>query len=141
MMRITKTDRLFYASAMEFMIEKLEITRNFARYNGFASFPADEMSDLLIKEIKYWLVSHEGEHWLKTLGYGRLGFDQQLTMSGTLCPVCSGTYSPLDAAICERCGKPVCNPCINIVDHHYHIGWCNCCVQEESLSNLLDNNE
>jgi hypothetical protein len=140
-MIVTREDRIFYATAMEYMIDKLEVNQSFAHFNGFASFPADEMSDLMISGIKDWLTSPVGEQWLGSMGYVRAQDDTILTLSGSLCPVCSGSYLPVEGIICERCGKPVCNPCINIVDHHYHIGWCDCCVQDEALTNLLSYNE
>jgi hypothetical protein len=141
-MIITRTDRLFYAAAMEYMIEKFEITRSFTRYNGFASFPADEMSDLVIGNVKRWLLGAEGEEWLSTIGYYKKETPIIATISGTsVCHVCSGTYMPVEGLICEKCGKPVCSPCITVVDPHYHIGWCNCCVESESLTNLLGYNE
>ena len=136
-MIVTKEDRLFYATALEYVIEKFEINQSFAHYNGFASFPADEVSDMMILSVKTWLASPVGETWLGSIGYVRSNNDYIMTISGNICPVCSGSYLPVEGITCERCGRPVCGPCITIVDPHYHIGWCDCCVQDEALTNLL----
>jgi hypothetical protein len=141
-MIINETDHLYYNNAVEYVVEQLEITRNFIKYNGLTSFTSEEVSNLAISHVKEWLISKHGEHWLSTLGYSRM-----LTMSGcsiTLadyCPVCSGIYPQTDGTVCECCGRSICRPCSTIVDPQYDVEWCQSCVQRESLTNILANNE
>jgi hypothetical protein len=143
-MIINETDHLYYNNAVEYVVEQLEITRNFIKYNGLTSFTSEEVSKLAITHVKEWLTSKQGEHWLATLGYSRLN---TITTSGSIitladyCPVCSGIYPQTDGTVCECCGRSICRPCSTVVDPRYDVEWCESCVQREALTNILSHNE
>lgn len=141
-MEITDKDRLFYASAVERLTERFEIAREFVRNNGLPSMPMKELTDMMIFEIKAWVGSTEGEEWLSTLGYIKSGEivvsgTIHFTLSGCMCPSCSGAFPEINGMYCERCGKYVCGPCVTIVDPIYQIGWCDECLEKQPLTNLL----
>ena len=141
-MEITDKDRLFYASAVERLTERFEIAKEFVRNNGLPSMPMEELTNMMIFEIKEWVNSREGEEWLSTLGYGKDGHITvsgaiHITLSGATCPSCSGAFPEINGMHCERCGKYVCGPCVTIVDPIYQIGWCDDCLAEQPLTNLL----
>jgi hypothetical protein len=138
-MIITETDHLYYNDAVEYVVEQLEITRNFIKYNGLTSFTSEEVSNLAITHVKEWLTSKQGEHWLSTLGYSRphtLSSGCLITLAD-YCPVCSGVYPQIDGTICECCGRTICRQCSTIVDPRYEVEWCESCIQRESITNIL----
>ena len=141
-MIIDANDRLYYTHAVDYIVEQLDIARNFVKYNGLSAFTTEEVSDQTIFHVKQWLTSDHGEKWLSTLGYSRM-----VTMSGcaitlaNYCPVCSGVYPHADSTVCECCGRQICKPCSVIVDPHYDVEWCSNCVQTSAITNLLPYNE
>lgn len=158
-MTVSKVDRLYYDRAVEYIVEQLEITHSFVKYNGLTSFSSEEVSNLAISHVKNWLTSQNGADWLSTLGYTRSP-EECICVSGTIggleyvssasgsvitladyCPVCSGIYHPADGTTCECCGRIICRPCSTIVDKQYDIEWCESCLQRESLTNILSHNE
>lgn len=145
-MNVNHTDRLYYNSAVDYIVEQLEITHSFVRYNGLTSFSSEDISNLAISHAKDWLMSEQGATWLATLGYKKNG-DSVLVGSGTAisladyCPVCSGIYYPADGTTCECCGRTICRPCSTVVDKRYDIEWCETCIQKESLTNILSHDE
>jgi hypothetical protein len=149
-MIIDATDRLYYHNALEYVVEQLEITRNFAKYNGLTSFTSEDVSEQTITYVKNWLLSHHGEQWLSTLGYSKAitSYSGCITLvaSGTIsladyCPVCSGIYNQTDGTVCECCGRTICRPCSTVVDSRYGVEWCESCVQREALTNILPHSE
>jgi hypothetical protein len=142
-MIIDATDRLYYHNAVEYVVEQLEITRNFIKYNGLTSFTSEDVSEQAITYVKNWLLSNQGEQWLSTLGYSKLSSittnDCAITLAD-YCPVCSGIYPQTDGTVCECCGRSICRPCSTIVDPQYDVEWCESCVQREAITNLLPYN-
>jgi hypothetical protein len=136
-MHITSEDRRYYSAAIDFVTEHLEIIGNFSKLNGLPSFPGEELSDVVITGIKTWLLSEEGEQWLRHIGYGK-DYTIQEPHDACFCPVCSGTYGTYESIVCERCGREVCNPCTTVVDKRYHIEWCHHCISAEPLINLVN---
>jgi hypothetical protein len=142
-LKVTEKDRFVYSSAMEALTQRFEIAREFVRNNGLPSLPMEDLANLMIKGIKEWLVGSQGEQWLSTIGY--IKYDSQITfsgsmhmsLSGSMCPVCSGFFSEIHGVHCECCGKLICNPCSSIVDPIYQIGWCSDCLSKQPLTNLL----
>lgn len=141
-MDITEFDRTFYIIAVEYLTEKMAIADDFVKYNGMTSMPLEEITDLMISGIKEWIHSEYGEMWLHDLGYHKVTYSGSVvSISGTdLCPVCSGNFFMNQSMACERCGRVVCNPCNSIVDNHYGILWCEQCLTEEGLTNVLLSN-
>lgn len=144
-MEITTEDRFFYTNAVERLTEKFEIAREFVKTNGLSSMPMEELTNMMITGVKEWVTSETGEQWLSTLGYIKsdmvLSGTLSLCLSGSLCPVCSGQYMETYGMQCERCGRDICHPCGSIVDPVYHIGWCNECLAQQPITNLLIYNE
>lgn len=150
-MIINEIDHLYYNNAVEYVVEQLEITRNFIKYNGLTSFTSEDVSNLAIAHVKEWLISKHGENWLSTLGYSR---DQTLVSGCTVdtivpggvitladyCPVCSGVYAQIDGTVCECCGRVICRSCSTVVDPRYDVEWCESCIQRESITNILPYN-
>lgn len=141
-MEITDKDRFFYSSAVERLTERFEIAKEFLRNNGIPSLPMEELTDMMIFEIKDWVIGQEGEQWLSSLGYSKHG---QIAVSGTLhfnisgclCPSCSGAFPQMNGMYCERCGKYMCGPCVTVVDPIYQIAWCDDCLADQPLTNHL----
>jgi hypothetical protein len=158
-MTVSKIDRLYYDRAVEYVVEQLEITHSFVKYNGLTSFSSEDVSNLAILHVKNWLTSPSGADWLATLGYtrtSRSGISNSsavwqntngIAASGVnltladYCPVCSGIYLPADGTVCECCGRSICKPCSTVVDKLYGVEWCESCLQRESLTNMLSHNE
>lgn len=147
-MEVTNIDRHYYFVALEDLTQRFEIEQEFVKNNGIACFPMEELTDLMIVGIKEWLISNQGESWLSTLGYVKqLGTPITISgcihicISGSLCPVCSGSFYHTHGYNCENCGKFVCEPCASIVDPLYHIAWCSDCLADKPLTNLLVYNE
>lgn len=145
-MFVTDQDRHFYSMAVEKLTEKFEIAREFVRNNGMNSMPMEELSDLMIFEVKSWVNSREGETWLSTMGYVREGITLSgcnitINISGAICPSCSGSFRASTGMVCECCGGYICGPCTSIVDPLYNIGWCDKCLESKPLTNLLVYNE
>ena len=141
-MEITENDRFFYASAVEKLTERFEIAREFVRNNGMPSLPMEELSLMMITGIKEWVDGSEGEQWLSTLGYSKhdtitVSGTIHITLSGAMCPSCSGLFPQNNGMKCERCGRYTCGPCVSIVDPIYQVGWCDDCLKEQPLTNLL----
>jgi len=127
------SDEVFYLSIIDEVTQKFEIANEFFKVNGFQSLPSEELFDIIVDSIKIWLVGKEGELWLSTLGYERTMISGVLNYNLIKCPVCGQDYNEMNSTTCERCGKSVCNSCINVVDEVYHIGWCTTCLGKSSL--------
>lgn len=148
-MEVTETDMMFYSGAVESLTQRFEIAREFVRHKGLSSLPMEELTNLMIVGIKEWLAGSQGEQWLSTIGYVRLESNIPIvisgsiaiSLSGSMCPVCSGAFSEIHGMTCENCGKVICGPCASIVDPIYHIGWCSDCLSKQPLTNLLVYNE
>jgi len=134
-LNVTKDDRKFYISAIDYVTEQVEFVRDFTRYNGLPSLPSSEISDIMIAGVKQWLHSLEGEAWLASIGYVRYDSivsvnNMLISPSGILlCPVCSGVHNHNTVAKCECCGREICDTCMSIVDKPYEIRWCNDCIE------------
>ena len=146
-MDITDRDRFFYSNAVEQLTERFEIAREFVRNNGLPSLPMEELTSLMITGIKDWVSGDDGEQWLSTLGYVRAEAAAvtlsgiHISLSGAMCPVCSGLFIETHGRRCEKCGQHTCSPCVSVVDPIYQVGWCSDCISEEPLTNLLVYNE
>jgi hypothetical protein len=137
-MDVTNKDRIFYTAALEYVTERIETLRSFLTYNGVVSLPGEEITDLFIVSLKRWLLSEAGEHWLHSLGYYHsVTFSGCLSNLDMVCPVCSGTFNYLSGSTCERCGRNICQTCTSVVDNHYHLEWCEHCMGQTSLSNIV----
>jgi len=142
-LEVTEKDMVFYSGAVDSLTQRFEIAREFVRHKGLSSLPMEELTNLMIVGVKEWLAGSQGEQWLSTIGYIRLDSSMtisgsiNITMSGSMCPVCSGMYPETHGVICESCGKTICGPCMSIVDPIYHIGWCSDCLEKKPLTNLL----
>ena len=141
-MIIDANDRLYYNHAVEYIVEQLDIARNFVKYNGLSAFTTEDVSDQTIFHVKQWLVSSQGEKWLSTLGYSKLltAYSGCISLAD-YCPVCSGIYPQVEGTVCECCGRHICKPCSVIVDQHYDVEWCSVCVQNAALTNMLSYSE
>lgn len=142
-MEVTEKDKLFYNSAMEYLYNKFEIAGEFVKHDGLTSIPIEDMTTLMITSVKEWLISNDGREWLQTLNYYRAdiaGDEDNCVSLGSLdlCPVCSGNFMVQNGLVCERCGKVTCGPCNAVVDNNYNIVWCEDCLREEGLTNLLN---
>jgi hypothetical protein len=145
-LEVTETDIMFYSGAVEKLTHRFEIAREFVRHKGLSSLPMEELTNLMIVGIKEWLAGSQGEQWLHTVGYVKVGSTLTvsgsiISLSGSVCPVCSGMYPQTHGAVCECCGRTICEPCLSIVDPIYHVGWCSNCLEEKPLTNLLVYNE
>ena len=134
-MIVTDEDRVFYHRATKFVTDKLQIAQEFTRYNGIVNYSVEQLNDLLISGLKYWLTSHDGARWLASVGY-RPGEEIPLEVSSMPCPACGDDIDRYDLVTCTKCGRELCYTCLHIVDPIYRVGWCGTCFSGSCLCNL-----